>query len=1017
MSTHAESPPGLVPEPNGFEYAVGDLIGRGGFAICHRAERLDKKTPTGHIVALKIVKTKMEPAKLAQKVLRYILCGSGTDADIDSLQFITELQIHSKMQHPNIVDFYRAFTFDKSTYVVLELCDNGSLADMLKKRKFLSMPEIRRFVIQICGAIKYLHHRNVVHRDLKTGNIFLDKNMNVKLGDFGLAAVLATNGDIVKRRTTMCGTPNYLAPEILEKGLGHNEKVDLWAVGVIAYTLAVGKAPFHASTKEEIYKRLKSRDYNWPELDNHRNDISNDLRDLVASVLVEESERPSPDAIVSHDFFKIAFVPDQLSQTCITKPPKWTQNRPPSKETLERGYSETWYVLCSQSGVGEYEPGKTFALNGGKKVRNIVRECEKEVIAGRQPVVPIPPDMIYVPFPNRYDWFAKTKELSEITEEKEPSMDEGRCLKEISPNAAAREKKPREMTKSRAELMKPAPPMPPPPTIWVDAEPEPTQPAKATQRRMQAQPRRPVSRKQPSDEAYPAIRPRSQPETCRPVRNGSVRVAGPAQTLARKPRATRAISKTLEGHVTPPTPIEIHDDNPPKMPHPTQKVGGKSENKPPPKPASVAEPKPEPKATEPKATQDSSSITGTDPSAVLSRLATFRDNLAHALKATATASKAPAMAHKTRTHSEEAAQNLPFVTKWVDYSRKHGVGYVLQSGVIGCIMNGSVTTAPESEANGVREKSMPVSHVFVRNGQQYLSELPNSKDVTTITGKEMQERLQRIPFEFYEDMGTIDKNSSQGLLQSNLIRERRREHGLLWGKFGRYMISSLGASDTQTLPSITNTNNTTTSTHSHDCSEPSAATSSSNKDSAPPSSQQQPQQLPSPHPHDTDFVRFYQRLGNVGTWAFASGALQFNFPDHTKLVLSPRATAVSLTHLSVPAARHLRAQRELPQRHIRQRDTLACGTEALLRGTAIGADGELRRFGDVVRANAVREKLEFVGRVVEGWIKGQGLGRVGEGEDVRDVFWDGQMAVEAGKKLEWVTVGRFGGDEGKKEDR
>ena len=68
MSAHAESPPSVVPEPNGFEYAVGDLIGKGGFAICHRAERLDKKKPTGHIVALKIVKTKMEPAKLAQKV-------------------------------------------------------------------------------------------------------------------------------------------------------------------------------------------------------------------------------------------------------------------------------------------------------------------------------------------------------------------------------------------------------------------------------------------------------------------------------------------------------------------------------------------------------------------------------------------------------------------------------------------------------------------------------------------------------------------------------------------------------------------------------------------------------------------------------------------------------------------------------------------------------------------------------------------------------------------------------------
>jgi serine/threonine protein kinase len=155
------------------------------------------------------------------------------------------------------------------------MCPNGSLADMLKKRKCLTLPEIRRFVIQICGAVKYLHTRHVVHRDLKTGNLFLDANMNVQVGDFGLAALLVTEKEMeVKRRTTMCGTPNYLAPEILEKGKGHNEKVDLWSIGVITYTLAVGKAPFHASSKEEIYKKLKQGEYKWPELSATHNDIS-----------------------------------------------------------------------------------------------------------------------------------------------------------------------------------------------------------------------------------------------------------------------------------------------------------------------------------------------------------------------------------------------------------------------------------------------------------------------------------------------------------------------------------------------------------------------------------------------------------------------------------------------------------------------------------------------------------------------------------------------------------------------
>lgn len=123
--------------------------------------------------------------------------------------------------------------------MILELCPNGSVMDMMKKRKGLTLPEVRRYTVQICGAIKYMHARNVIHRDLKMGNLFLDQDMNIKLGDFGLAAVLATkaeykNGSLA-RRTTVCGTPNYIAPEILNKGnaAGHDLKVDIWAIGVI----------------------------------------------------------------------------------------------------------------------------------------------------------------------------------------------------------------------------------------------------------------------------------------------------------------------------------------------------------------------------------------------------------------------------------------------------------------------------------------------------------------------------------------------------------------------------------------------------------------------------------------------------------------------------------------------------------------------------------------------------------------------------------------------------------------
>ena len=137
------------------------------------------------------------------------------------------------MRHPHIVQFHRAFSFDSNVYVILELCPNGSVMEMVQKRKCLSLPEVRRFMVQLCGAVKYLHKRNVAHRDLKMGNIFLDRNMDIKLGDFGLAALFVSEKD-EKRRKTVCGTPNYIAPEVVDRSKrGHTQKVDIWSLGVI----------------------------------------------------------------------------------------------------------------------------------------------------------------------------------------------------------------------------------------------------------------------------------------------------------------------------------------------------------------------------------------------------------------------------------------------------------------------------------------------------------------------------------------------------------------------------------------------------------------------------------------------------------------------------------------------------------------------------------------------------------------------------------------------------------------
>jgi serine/threonine protein kinase len=102
--------------------------------------------------------------------------------------------------------------------------------ELLKKRKTLTEDEVRYYVAQILDAVQFMHGANVIHRDLKLGNLFMSTNMNLKIGDFGLAAVVLHEGD---RKKTICGTPNYIAPEILDSSRGHSFEVDLWSLGVI----------------------------------------------------------------------------------------------------------------------------------------------------------------------------------------------------------------------------------------------------------------------------------------------------------------------------------------------------------------------------------------------------------------------------------------------------------------------------------------------------------------------------------------------------------------------------------------------------------------------------------------------------------------------------------------------------------------------------------------------------------------------------------------------------------------
>jgi len=229
---------------------------------------------------------------------------------------MTEIRLHKGLHHPNIVKFEHVFEDQDNVYIMLELCQNQSVNELLKRRKKLTEFEVQCYVIQIVDALKYLHANRIIHRDLKLGNMFLNEKMQIKLGDFGLAAKLEFDGE---KKRTVCGTPNYIAPEILDGNIGHSYQVDVWSLGVIIYTLLIGKPPFETTEIKLTYKRIKENNYSFP--DNAT--ISDNAKDIIKKILITQPEqRLTLDEILLHPFIDNAGpLPKLLPISTLACPP------------------------------------------------------------------------------------------------------------------------------------------------------------------------------------------------------------------------------------------------------------------------------------------------------------------------------------------------------------------------------------------------------------------------------------------------------------------------------------------------------------------------------------------------------------------------------------------------------------------------------------------------------------------------------------------------------------------------
>ncbi|KAK2826068.1 hypothetical protein Q5P01_020282 [Channa striata] len=254
------------------DFKVLTLLGKGSFACVYRA----KSVKTGLEVAIKTIDKKaMHKAGMVQRVTN-------------------EVEIHCRLKHPSILELYNYFEDSNYVYLVLEMCHNGEMSRYLKERKIpFCEEEARHFMHQIVKGMLYLHTHGILHRDLTLSNLLLTSSMNIKIADFGLATQLKLPNE---KHFTMCGTPNYISPEVATRS-AHGLESDVWSLGCMFYAFLMGRPPFDTDTVKHTLSKVVLGEYEMP------THVSLEAQDLIHQLLQKDpAQRPSLSAVLDHPF-------------------------------------------------------------------------------------------------------------------------------------------------------------------------------------------------------------------------------------------------------------------------------------------------------------------------------------------------------------------------------------------------------------------------------------------------------------------------------------------------------------------------------------------------------------------------------------------------------------------------------------------------------------------------------------------------------------------------------------------